>query len=258
MASNSNIEWTKHTGNLWWGCTEVHAGCDNCYARAWDHRYNGDHWGNDKPRRAIKSVWGDFKRWQRAAKEAGEIHNVFVGSMMDIAEKSFPAVDVDGKPVKNANGDPMTTEDLRELFFQVIVPESPNLRFLLLSKRPSNFNKVIPEHWKENPPSNVMFGTSPVNQPTAKNLLPHLLQVKGKRFLSVEPQLGPINLRPWLHRIDWVIVGGESGPGKRPFDPYWARDIREQCKEYNVPFFMKQIDKIRAIPEDLLIKQFPA
>jgi protein gp37 len=60
-----------------------------------------------------------------------------------------------------------------------------------------------------------------------------------------------------FHGIDWVIVGGESGPKKRPFNPDWARTIRDECQEAGVPFFMKQIDKVQPIPEDLLIREFP-
>lgn len=279
MAENSKIEWTHHTGNLWWGCTEVHAGCDNCYARVLDNRWDGDHWGNDAHRRAVKSVWKDFKRWQKLAEEAGTVHRVFVGSMMDIAEKPMPLVDIKRNVLEG------TTADLRNRFFNEVVPASPNLMFLLLSKRPGNFNKYIPTEWKTNPPANVMFGTSPVNQSTANTLIPQLLKVNGKRFLSVEPQLDKITFRwaQWhdynnpdngkkiifrgkssiqhdqydgIKGIDWVICGGESGHGKRPFKADWARVLREECKGANIPFFMKQIDKIQPIPEDLLIKQF--
>jgi len=73
MAINSKIEWTDHTANLWWGCTNVHEGCDNCYAEKWAKRY-GTEWGNDAPRRAIKSVWGNLLGMQAKAHAAGEVH----------------------------------------------------------------------------------------------------------------------------------------------------------------------------------------
>lgn len=258
MAENSEIGWTDNTGNLWWGCTEVHEGCDNCYARILDNRWDGNHWGNEHPRRQIKSIWKDFNRWQRNAQADGKIVKVFVGSMMDIFEKPMPLVDIKGTKLAG------TTGDSRNKYFEDVVPKTSNLLHLMLTKRPSNINKYIPYHWQKVPPANVMFGTSPVNQPTADNLIAHLLQVKGKRFLSIEPQLGEVDLeklygnqtRP-LEGIDWVIVGGESGHHKREFNPDWARSIRDTCQKYEVPFFMKQWDKIKPIPEDLLIQEFP-
>ena len=164
--------------------------------------------------------------------------------------------------------------------------------FLFLTKRPSNINKYIPESWLENPPINVMFGTSISDQESANTLIPQLLQVNGKRFLSVEPMLEKITLDSiWLecpecngsksialyekgehiggmacpkcinHQgvvsgIHWVICGGESGHNKRPFNCDWGRSLRDQCKAADVPFFFKQVDKVQPIPEDLNIREF--
>lgn len=266
MSKNSKIEWTHHTANLWWGCTKVHSGCDNCYALAFSKRVGNDIWGNDKPRRMIKDVWENLEKFQKEAKKEGEIHRVFVGSMQDIFEKPMPLVDHEGNPYKEVIDEFWNTGQLRNKFFNEVVPNSPNLLFLLLTKRPSNINKYIPASWKENPPKNVMFGTSPVDQKTADNLIVQLSKVNGQRFLSVEPQLDKIDLmakandgteRVLLDLVDWVINGGESGHHKRPFDCDWARLIREDCKLKNVPFFFKQIDKIQFIPEDLMIREFP-
>src|SRR4051812_34878582 len=99
MSTNSKIEWTHHTANLWHGCTKVHEGCDHCYAETLSHRWGRDIWGNDKPRMEIRSVWSDLARMQRMAAEAGEIHRVFVGSMMDIFEKPMTLVDSKGEMV---------------------------------------------------------------------------------------------------------------------------------------------------------------
>lgn len=306
MAENSKVEWCRHTANTSWGCAEVHAGCDNCYARVLSHRWGHNLWGNKSPRRAIKSVWKDLMKFQQIAKAAGEIHSVFVGSMMDIFEKPMPCIDAKGNKLyvglatngkeiynnisidKHISSDRLTTGHLRDILFYQFVPKCPNLLFLLLTKRPSNINKYIPDEWKINPPANVMFGTSPVNQETADKLIPQLLAVKGKHFLSCEPMLGSIDLTKFivptpdatqilgaspsgadyevmdelrenkeLHQIDWVIVGGESGGHKRPFNTDWGRQIREDCKKHNIPFFMKQIDKIQPIPDDLMIREFP-
>jgi protein gp37 len=272
---NSKIEWTHHTANLWWGCTEVHAGCDNCYARVFSNRYNEPLWGNDKPRKAIHSVWKNLDKFQRLAKKANTVHRVFVGSMMDIFEKPMPLMN----PLDHYEN----TDDLRqELFTRITWDDGslyPNLQFLLLTKRPSNIAKYVPAGWLDNPPKNVMYGTSPVDQETADTLIPQLMKVSGRKFLSIEPQLSPVDLTryyfqssdgsypfkglpekhrtKWVHLIDWVIQGGESGHHKRPFDLAWGRDLRDQCKKYGVPYFFKQIDKVQGIPEDLQIRQFP-
>lgn len=273
---NSKIEWTDHTANLWIGCTEVHEGCDNCYARVLNNRWGHKNWGNDLPRRAVKKVWGDFVRWQKEAAAAGRIDRVFVGSMMDIFEKP---VSLEKMAVQDGTGKVyLNTGDLRQKFFDEVVPASPNLQFLLLTKRPSNINKMIPDSWKTNPPANVIFGTSVVNQATADRLIPQLLEVKGKRFLSCEPLLDEVNLCEVTYhgqlynpltgvadimpvidapKIHWVIVGGESGHKRRPFSTEWAYWLHSQCFSANVPFFMKQIDKVIPIPDDLMIREFP-
>lgn len=284
MAENSNISWCHHTGNLWWGCTKVHAGCDFCYAETLSERFGNEIWGNDVPRLYIKSIFNDLNRYQRKAKEAGEIHRVFVGSMMDIFEKPMPLIDSKGNKMGIDTGHQRAL-----LFYNISNNLYPNLMFLLLTKRPSNINKYIPESWKTLPPDNVMFGTSPVNQETANKLIPQLMKVKGKRFLSIEPMLSSIDITnggtkgaydfatkkdedgtpiewfepgPTYVGVDWVIVGGESGANRRPFDLEWARDLKKQCDNCNVPFFFKQIDKVRdiseGIPQDLNVRQFPS
>ena len=265
MVENSKIEWTHHTANLWWGCTKVHTGCKHCYAETLAHRYNNKIWGDENPRKLIKSVWGDLDKFQIAAKKAGEIHRVFVGSMMDIFEKPMSLINNVAAP---ANGD---TGNIRSvLFSRIDSGHYPNLLFLLLTKRPHNINFFIPSHWKETPPSNVMFGCSVSDQDTADKYIPILLKVKGKHFISLEPQVGPVNLRNWLMishdkdglsrsfgDIHWVIQGGESGNIKREFKLEWAYLMKKQCEEANVPYFFKQIDKVQPIPEELLIRQFP-
>lgn len=254
MAQNSKIEWTTHTANLWWGCTEVHAGCDNCYARVLSHRWGENLWGNEVPRRAIKSVWKDLDRYQRDAAKADRFDRVFVGSMMDIFEKPMPL----SNPIDHYEN----TDDLRqELFTRIDAEIYPNLLFLLLTKRPSNIPKYVPAGWLDNPLPNVMYGTSIVDNKTADTLLNPFLNIKGKKFLSIEPQLGPVNLidRYYLNEppVDWVIQGGESGHHRRPFDLEWAKSMRKQCKKMGIPYFFKQIDKVQPIPEDLMVREFP-
>lgn len=262
MSINSKIEWTHHTANLWWGCTKVHAGCDNCYAEALANRFGDNLWGNDAPRRAIPSVWKDLDKMQYKALHAGQRQTVFVGSMMDIFERPMPLVDKDGNPIvwyMGEQNEPVQqyTNYLRnQLFSKISSGFYPNLLFLFLTKRPSNINKYIPESWLTTPPDNVMFGTSPVDQPTFDTLVRQLRQVNGKLFLSIEPQLAPIALGN-LIGIEWIIQGGESGKNKRPFDLAWARQMREECAALNIPYFFKQIDQVKPIPPDLEVRQFP-
>ena len=199
MAQNSGIEWTDHTVNLWWGCTKVHRGCDNCYAETLSNRFGNDIWGNDKPRKRIKSAFRDLAKYQKEAAEKGTYYKVFVGSMMDIFEKPMPLMN----PIPDYN----TTSDLRIRFFTDFeFNEYPNLTFLLLTKRPGNINRYLTSYMRENPPKNVWFGTSPVDQKTFETLVPQLQKVKGNKFLSIEPQLDDIDLnRIDLSGIGWII-----------------------------------------------------
>jgi protein gp37 len=250
---NSKIEWTDHTANPWWGCTKVHEGCDNCYACALAGRYGHKVWGKGNLRKEVKSFWATLTNLQKKALAIGNRQSVFVGSMMDIFEKPMPLADWQGNELIYDTG-----EVRHKLFENINSGLYPNLIFLFLTKRPGNINKYIPENWKQNPPENVIFGTSPVNQLTADKLIPQLLQVNGRRFLSVEPQLEELTLLDWLHsgQIHWVIQGGESGPGKRHFDTDWARKLLAECKTTGIPYFFKQVDKVKPIPEDLTVREF--
>jgi protein gp37 len=252
MAQNSKIEWTHHTANLWHGCTKVHEGCNNCYAEKLSHRWGNDVWGDDKARKEIKSFFSDLDKYQNIAKSSNETHRVFVGSMMDIFEKSKTLINSKSEISEYKN-----SKLLRDEFFLRIQQcRYLNLEFLFLTKRPSNINNFIPYYWKTNPPKNVIFGTSISTQEHAQRLINMLVKVNGKRFLSIEPQLTEIKDID-LTGIDWVIQGGESGHGKRPFNIDWAYTMRDICKAKNVPYFFKQIDKIQEIPEDLMIREFP-
>jgi protein gp37 len=178
---------------------------------------------------------------------------------MDIFEKSMRLIDHRKEPAIDASdGSPIGTEALRQQFFRDIVPACPNLIFLLLTKHPSNINKMIPVSWLSNPPKNVMFGASAVDQKTFNQVVKELSKVQGYRFLSVEPQLAHIEPNQFqLQQIHWIIQGGESGPHRRPFKLTWARDMREHCRRWGVPYFFKQVDKILPIPQNLQIRQFP-
>lgn len=253
MAQNSKIEWCDHTVNLWWGCTKVHRGCDHCYAETLSKRWGNDLWGNEAPRKRIKSAFSDLAKYQKEAAEKGEFKKVFVGSMMDIFEKS--------KPLLNPIDGYTETGDLRARFFaELEANEYPNLIFLLLTKRPSNINKYVPEPIRLCPSKNIWYGASVVDHQSMMDVSRHMNDVNGHVFWSVEPLLEGISLGDTLRKNrlpQWIIVGGESGPGKRPFDVRWASQIESECSEYGVSYFFKQIDKVQPIPDYLMIREFP-
>ena len=212
------------------------------------------HMGNDTPRRKIISVFTDLRKWQQEAAALNTTYRVFIGSMMDIFEKPMPLIDHSKQQIAGNTG-----EIRDELFRNISENMYSNLMFLMLTKRPSNINKYIPDDWKLNPPANVMFGTSVSDQLTAETCIPQILKVNGKRFLSVEPQIANITLTPWLDEINWVIQGGESGASgkRRSFDLNWANNLRNECIAANTPYFFKQIDGKTPIPANLLLRQFP-
>ena len=247
MGENSKIEWTDHTVNLWWGCSKVHTGCKNCYAKSLSNRFGDDVWGIDKNRKLIKSAFKDLDKYQIRAKEENKKVKVFIGSMMDIFE--------DSKPIMNQ---PLLTTGLirEKLFVEIKKGLYPNIIFLFLTKRPRNIWKMIPDEWSHGC-ENVWFGTSVSDEETVKyaDQLQNSLKFQNL-FLSIEPQTGMIdNIN--LSGIDWVIQGGESGNKKRPFDIAWAYKMKEICKHQNTPYFFKQIDKVQKIPNDLMIKEYP-
>lgn len=226
MAKNSQIEWTHHTFNPWWGCTKVSPACDNCYAELWAKRMGKQLWGTSAPRRFFGDThWREPLRWNEEARIAQHRERVFCASMSDVFERRAEL-----------------NEQRKRLW--ALIEQTTNLDWLLLTKRPQNIERMAP--WSDTWPSNVWVGTSVENQQIAEQRLPFLLKNNAAvRFLSCEPLLGPLNLRSWfkrkgLYAIDWVIAGGESGPGSRPMHPDWAAGLLRQCQEFGVPFHFKQ------------------
>jgi protein gp37 len=260
MAKHSKIEWTDHTWNPWIGCTKVSTGCKNCYAETWANRYPRwrDTWGAQGTRiKTSKANWRKPLDWNRQAEKESRRFRVFCGSLCDVFEGHWSI-----------------GEHWHDVLFTVI-ETTPSLDWLLLTKRPENVNEIWPHNsvdlWRWSP-DNVWIGTSVENQEQADKRIPELLKIQAAvRFLSCEPLLGPVDLTIALggedgtgfggygirSAVDWVIVGGESGPNKRPMDLVWARDIRDQCQAADVPFFFKQVDKVQEIPDDLMIREFP-
>ncbi len=257
---NSKIEWCHHTFNVWWGCQRVSPGCEHCYAETLAHRYNYRVWGPAKTtgrRMMSENYWRQPLRWNKAAEAAGERHRVFCASMADVFE-DHPAV-----------------EEARARLFELI-GSTIHLDWLLLTKRPENVMRMLPELWGGNLLLHMWIGTSVEDQRRADERIPHLLRIPARvRFLSCEPLIGPLDLRlfdAWLpedcyelwERLHWVIVGGESGHGARPMNPAWARSLRDQCEAAGVSFFMKQMGGVRDkggdlndLPADLRVRQFP-
>ncbi len=224
MAENSGIEWTHHTFNPWIGCTKVSAACDHCYAEAWNKRYDGGaNWGPLAPRRRTKT-WGNPVKWNKAAAAKGIRYRVFCASLADVFD----------------NHKSIRPEWRTELW--ALIKGTPHLDWQLLTKRPQNIKKMLPEDWGAGGYPNVWLGTTVENQQEAARRIPHLLSVPASvHFLSCEPLLSPVELINYGGtRIDWVIAGGESGPAARPMHPDWARSLRDQCTRAGVPFFFKQ------------------
>lgn len=233
MADNTKIEWADKTFNPWIGCQKVGPGCDHCYAEAWDARgLQGQEprWGAHANRtRTSPANWRKPLAWDKAAKAAGERHRVFCASLADVFDNHTSIL-------------PEWRADLWAL-----IRATPNLDWMLLTKRPGNIAKMLPEDWG-NGHTNVWLGCTVVNQEEADRDVSKLLDVPAVvRFLSMEPLLGPVDLEQytrdfgtWLDFLHLVIVGGESGPGARPMHPDWARSLRDQCVAANVAFHFKQ------------------
>lgn len=224
MGADSQIEWTDHTFNPWWGCTKVSPACDHCYADLLARRRGFRVWGPGAAIRQLSEThWREPVKWNARAAVAGERHRVFCASMGDVFE---------GRPEHDA---------LRARLW-ALVATTPSLDWLLLTKRPSKVAYLVP--WRDEWPRNVWVGTTVENQEWADKRLPHLVTLPAVvRFASVEPMLGPVDLRAFLEgqrRVDWVIVGGESGAAARPTPAAWVRDVREQCIAAGVPLHFKQ------------------
>jgi protein gp37 len=226
MAFESAIEWTESTWNPVTGCTKISPGCKHCYAETFAERWRGI------PGHPYEQGF-DLKLWPRRLEMPltwKEPRTIFVNSMSDLFH-----------------------EDVSDWFLDSVfnVMERASWHtFQLLTKRTERFAQWSRKRFdrgatsingKKRWPRNVWAGTSVESQDYVDRI-DHLLQVPADiRFLSVEPLLGSVKIKvALLRRIQWVIVGGESGPHARPMNADWARDIRDQCVAAKVPFFFKQ------------------
>lgn len=242
MGERTAIAWTDHTFNPWWGCRKVSPECANCYAEAWAKRTGH----NFSARRFFGDAhWNEPLAWNRAAAKAGERRRVFCASMGDVF-------------------DPEVDESWRGRLW-VTIEATPNLDWLLLTKRPHEAAWMMPAAWSVIR-DRVWLGVTAGTQRSADERIPALIELDAAvRFVSMEPLLEPVEIdAERLNDIDWIIVGGESGAKARPMDIEWARAVHDDCRTAGVYFFAKQLgghpdkrDRLEDWPEDLRVREFP-
>ena len=261
--AKSRIEWTDETWNPVTGCTKVSDGCRHCYAERMAHRF-----GWDFGRVTVhEDRIGLPLRWRRPRR-------CFVCSMGDLFHPDVA---------------PSTVARILDV---MCCDRAERHTFQILTKRPFFWRKFVfwlSENWPSHSPicralftiadesgvvthepkfpSNIWMGISAENQAAYDARIDATHEFPTwVTFLSLEPLLGPINLNIDAHPIGWVIVGGESGGNARPMDPRWAADIREECADHGVPFFMKQLSQadaprsfkdFHAFPRNLQVREFP-
>lgn len=223
MGDTSPIEWTEATWNPVAGCAVLSPGCTNCYAMRMARRLEA--MGHEKYKNLTRISGGRSKwtgkirldeqslyaptKWSRGRK-------VFVNSMSDLFHESVPI-------------------EFIERVFDVM-NKTPRHTYQILTKRAERLQEISNQlEWQDN----VWMGVSVENQDFSYRV-DCLRKTRAKiKFLSIEPLIGPIdNIN--LDGIDWVIVGGESGPNARPIKPEWVYSIRDECQRLNIPFHFKQ------------------
>jgi len=236
VGERSKIEWTDATFNPWRGCTKVSPACANCYAENdLSVKLHGILWG-DNAQRAIKaeSGWEQPLAWNRKAEREGRRMRVFCGSLCDVFEDRPELV----KP---------------RFRLYDLIEETPWLFWLLLTKRPQHIARI----WRVTSAgirlNNVGLGVTVESDDYTWRIAELLRCPAALHFVSAEPMLGGLDLRPWLPvdtiggvemepLIRWVIAGAESGPKRRPTDIAWIRSLRDQAVTAGIPFLLKQAE----------------
>ena len=243
----TKIEWTDEVWNPVTGCSKISEGCQNCYAERMAKRF----WG--RPFSEIICQEHRLKKpyqWKKPRR-------IFVNSMGDLFHDDVPFGFID------------------KVFGKMAVCE--HHLFMILTKRPKRMKEYIDKllcNQILGAFPNVWLGVTAENQEHADKRIPILLETHAAlRFVSCEPMLGQVDLNfdaindlgRWdsvgrelpLRRIDWVICGAETGSRVREMSPEWARSLRDQCEEAEVPFFMKKMSYSQTVPDDLKIMEFP-
>ncbi len=234
MAAQSKIEWTEASWNPLTGCTKISPGCKNCYAERMAKRLRAmgnPNYANGFELTFHEHVIGLPLTWKKP-------QIVFVNSMSDLFHEDVPL------------------EFIQKVFSVMAVAKQHT--FQVLTKRSTRLAELSPAlKW----PSNVWMGVSVENEDYAYRI-ENLARTPAKvKFVSMEPLIGPADNADFS-LIDWVIVGGESGPGARPMREEWVTTLRDKCADMNVPFFFKQwggVNKKKAgrLLEGRLWNQFP-
>lgn len=265
MPEKTKIELADHSWSPWRGCTKVSPGCANCYAETLSKRNPAvlGQWGKGAPR-VLARNWNDPVKWnQFKTCDCGTIRcrvDDFQTAICPVCRtvyrrpRVFPSL-------CDWLDDEVPIQWLAD--FLGLIKATPNLDWLLLTKRPQNFSRLKEAYkanvlsnvvrfihrWVESgeAPENVWFGVSVEDQQRATDRIALLQYIPAKvRWLSVEPLLGPVDLELQPTHgvpipIHWVVVGGESGPGARPCFVDWIRLIGSQCRVVGVPYFVKQL-----------------
>ncbi len=280
MAERSNIEWCDATFNPWIGCTKVSPACDHCYAeRDFDLRRHVVQWGAGQARkRTGDDNWKKPGRWNK--QRFVTCGCGFRGTIDELTTDAVHGCNLQFKPARrrvfcaslaDVFDNEVPVQWRRDLFD--LIGATPNLDWLLLTKRIGNVRSLYGGAYLDSAlplPANVWLGATICSQDEADRDIPKLLDVPAAvRFLSVEPMLGPIDLKLMQYEdsnerdgdgriiantrrrgLHWVICGGESGPHARPMHPHWARDLRDQCAAAGVPFMFKQWGEFGPSPDD--------
>ena len=217
MGNKSGIEWTDATWNPITGCIKVSPGCKNCYAESMSKRLHS--MGVKRYTNAFKptlhpEALKEPAKWKKPRK-------IFVCSMSDLFQDDVP-------------------DEFIEKIMGIIGYESQH-EYQILTKRPGRMRQFFAKRsYSTDEFENMLIGTSVENQIYIERV-DNLLRIEAARkFLSIEPLLGPVTLGDRVYALDWVIVGGESGPNARPMNPDWVRNLRDECTEIGLPFFFKQ------------------
>lgn len=229
----SKIEWTEQTWNPITGCTKVSAGCKNCYAEVIANRF----W---KDRKFTDIQFHEDRLSEPLRRKKPTMY--FVNSMSDLFHES-----IDYKNIAK--------------IFEVM-RLTPEHTYQVLTKRPYSALTFFKWWFRFDETAkitdNIWLGISIENQAMASERLKPFSQFPNKvRFISYEPALTEVNWTGYEF-INWIIAGGESGAKKRPNNLQWFRNTRDWAKKNNIAFFMKQVDKVQEIPEDLFIREYPS
>ncbi len=212
MSSNTKIEWTERTWNPVTGCCKISPGCEHCYAERMARRLQA--MGQKKYTKGFKVTIHPHELESPATWRKPSM--VFVCSMGDLFHKDVPF------------------DFIRDVF--AVIKATPQHTYQLLTKRSERLASLAQDlPW----PKNLWMGVTVENSEYVNRVTDLANVPAAVRFLSCEPLLGPLNLLS-LNSINWVIVGGESGPGARPMPSDWVQDLRDQCTSQGVPFFFKQ------------------